>query len=317
MSFYADTRTQSAPQLQHLNHTSGSSPKMRIASFSLVSAFLLAVIACDKLGSNSSPTEPSGPPAPGSAITYSVVGASDAIGYGSSKPCVLYDDCDGNGYVWVAARSLRSQGFTVNVQPLGIPGAVISRTFEDMAIQYGRNDVLANFIQQEMPFVQRDASIVTVFTGANDVNVVSSALGKGAGGSDPTAFIDQSVAGFTSDFTTLISGIRARAKSARIIVFNLPNLAGLPYLATASLAQKQATQRASVRITTAVINATPDITVIDLMCEPRLYQSANLYSDGFHPNDAGYALLAAELVKAVTSPSYPAPKPSCPQMVLF
>jgi lysophospholipase L1-like esterase len=289
---------------------------MRIARISLVCVLFLSV-ACDKLRGNSSPTEPSGPPVPGSAINYSVVGASDAIGYGSSKPCVLYDDCGGNGYVWVAARSLRTQGFTVNIQQLGIPGAVISRTFEDMAIQYGRNDVLANFIQQEMPFVQKEASLVTVFTGANDVNVVTSALGKGAGGSDPTAFIDQSVAGFTSDFATLISGIRSRARSARIIVFNLPNLAGLPYLATASLAQKQAAQRASVRITTAVINPTPDITVIDLMCEPRLYQSANLSSDGFHPNDAGYALLGAELVKAVTSSSYPAPKSSCSQMVLF
>src|SRR5262249_48298037 len=155
MSFYENTRTQSASQLQHLRHAFCSSPKMRIARFSLVSVLLLASVACDKLKGNSSPTEPSGPPAPGSAITYSVVGASDAIGYGSSKPCILYDDCDGNGYVWVAARSLRSQGFTVNIQQLGIPGAVISRTFEDMAVQYGRNDVLANFIQQEMPFVQK------------------------------------------------------------------------------------------------------------------------------------------------------------------
>src|SRR5262249_22394374 len=206
---------------------------------------------------NSSPTEPSGPPAPGSAISYSVVGASDAIGYGSSKPCVLYDDCDGNGYVWVAARSLRSQGFTVNIQQLGIPGAVISRSFEDMAIQYGRSDVLANFIQQEMPFVQKEASIVTVFTGANDVNVVSSALGKGAGGSDPAAFIDQSVAGFTSDFASLISGIRARAKSARIIVFNLPNLAGLSFLSPPPLARKQTTPRPAAPLTTAVRQPPP------------------------------------------------------------
>jgi len=290
---------------------------MRIARMSLVGVLFLAAAACDKLKGDSNPTEPSGPPAPGSAINYSVVGASDAIGFGSSKPCVLYDDCDGNGYVWVAARSLRSQGFSVNIQQLGIPGAVISRTFEDMAIQYGRSDVLANFIQQEAPFVQKDASLVTVFTGANDVNVVTSALGRGAGGSDPAAFIDQSVAGFTSDFATLIASIRSRSRSARIIVFNLPNLGGLPYLATASLAQKQAAQRASVRITTAVINPTPDITVIDLMCDSRLYQSANLSSDGFHPNDAGYALLGAEIVKAVTSGSYPAPRSSCSQMVLF
>ena len=290
---------------------------MRIARIWLACACLVAAAACDRLTGDTSPTEPSGPPAAGSAINYSVVGASDAIGYGSSKPCVLYDDCDGTGYVWVAARSLRSQGFTVNVQQLGIPGAVISRTFEDMAIQYGRNDVLANFIQQEVPFVKREASLVTVFTGANDVNVMTTALGKGAGGADPAAFIDQSVAGFTSDFAALIGGIRARSRSARIIVMNLPNLAGLPYLASASLAQKQAAQRASVRITTAVINPTPDITVIDLMCDSRLYQASNLASDGFHPNDAGYSLLGAEIVKAVTSGSYPVPKSSCAQMVLF
>ena len=98
---------------------------------------------------------------------------------------------------------------------------------------------------------------------------------------------------------------------------NLPNLAGLPYLSSASLAQKQAAQRASVRITTAVINPTPDVTVIDLMCDPRLYQASNLSSDGFHPNDLGYSLLGAEIVKAVTSATYPSPKSSCTQMVLF
>jgi lysophospholipase L1-like esterase len=292
---------------------------MRIGRISLLCVCLFTAAACDRLGggADSSPTAPSGPPASGSIINYSVVGASDAIGYGSSRPCVLYDDCDGNGYVWVAARSLRSQGFTVNVQPLGIPGAVISRTFEDLAIQYGRNDVLANFIQQEVPFVKHEASLVTVFTGANDINVMTTALGKGAGGADPIAFIDQVVAGFTSDFATLISGIRSRSKSARIIVINLPNLAGLPYLATASLAQKQAAQRAAVRITTAVINPTPDVTVVDLMCDPRFYQAANISSDGFHPNDAGYSLLGSEIVKALTSSAYPVPKSSCAQMVLF
>lgn len=290
---------------------------MRIAGISLVCTLIAVTSACNSSSGDSNPTGPTGPIAPGSAISYTVVGASDAIGYGSSKPCLLYDDCDGTGYVWVAARSLRAQGFTVKVQQLGIPGAVISRTFEDLAIQYGRNDILANFLQQEAPFVSRDASLVTVFTGANDVNVITTALGKGAGGADPAAFIDQAVAGFTSDFATLISTIRSRSSSARIVVLNLPNLAGLPYLAGASLAQKQAAQRAAVRITTAVINPTPNVTVVDLMCDPRLYQSANLSSDGFHPNDAGYTLLGAEITKAVTSSSYPSPKSSCAQMVLF
>jgi lysophospholipase L1-like esterase len=321
MSFYADTRTHSALRLQHLIQESLTSPKMRIAILGLVLVVSLGMSACESLGSggndDSSPTTPTGPPAAGATVNYSVVGASDAIGYGSSKPCVLYDDCDGNGYVWVAARTLRTQGFTVNVQQLGIPGAVISRTFQDLAAQYGRSDVLANLIQQVAPFVNRSATLVTVFTGANDINVMTTALGKGAGGTDPTAFIDQTVAAFTSDYATLIGGIRARATAARLIVFNVPNLAAMPYLSTASLAQKQAAQRAAVRITTTVINPTPGTTVIDLMCDSRLYQPSVVSADGFHPNDAGYALIGAEIVKALTSSSYPAPKSSCSQMFAY
>ena len=143
-----------------------------------------------------------------------------------------------------------------------------------------------------MPFVNRDADFVTVFTGANDVNTITAALGSGAGGSDPTAYIDQKVATFATDFATLINGIRGRATQARIIVLNLPNLAGLPFLASASLAQKQAAQRASVRMTTnGDQHDVQGVTVIDLMCDARLYQSSYYSSDGFHPNDAGYALI--------------------------
>jgi hypothetical protein len=39
-------------------------------------------------------------------------------------------------------------------------------------------------------------------------------------------------------------------------------------------------------------------------------------SDGFHPNDTGYAVIGAELVTAATNPSYPAPRSACPQMTL-
>jgi hypothetical protein len=91
----------------------------------------------------------------------------------------------------------------------------------------------------------------------------------------------------------------------------------LPSGAISSLTSKQFAQRAAVRITTTVINPYAGITVIDLMCDPRLYQSAYLYSDGFHPNDAGYAALGAEVASALTSASYPAPKSRCAQMTLF
>src|SRR5438067_1728337 len=81
MSFYADARTDSALRLQHLIFASFTSPKMRIARISLVLVVLVAAAACNKLGDDgSSPTEPSGAPASGTTINYSVIGASDAIG---------------------------------------------------------------------------------------------------------------------------------------------------------------------------------------------------------------------------------------------
>ena len=276
----------------------------------------LLVAACNQLNGSSSPTAPTGPPAAGSNIVYSAVGASDVIGFGSTTPCIPFDDCNGTGYVWVAARQLRSQGFTVNVNSLGIPTAVISRTFQDLGAQNGRT-IAGNLLEGEMPFVSRSANVVTIFIGANDVNTITAALGNGAGGSDPNGYIDQKVATFASDMTTLLNGIRARATSARIIVINLPNLAGLPYLASASIAQKQAAQRASVRMTTTVINTLAGVTVIDLMCDSRFYQGSIYSSDGFHPDDAGYAILGAEVVSAVTSSSYPAPRASCSQMILY
>src|SRR5262249_54323486 len=116
----------------------------------------------------------------------------------------------------------------------------------------------------------------------------------------------------------LISGIRSRASQARIVVLNLPNLAGLPFLATASLAQRQAAQRASVAMTRSVINSllSSGIVIVDLMCDARSYQVGTYSWDGFHPNDGGYAFIASEVVRAITSANYPAPQSVCPAMTI-
>jgi lysophospholipase L1-like esterase len=280
----------------------------------------LLTAACSKLGigddNGGSPTAPSELPPLGSTLIYSAVGASDVLGIGSTTPCFLFEDCNGTGYVWVAARQLRSQGYTVTVGNLGIPTATISRTFQDLGAQNGRT-IAGNLIDQEMPFVNRNANFVTVFTGANDVNTITAALGNGAAGNDPNGYIDQKVATFANDFQTLVNGVRSRAPSAQIIVLNLPNMAALPYLSGASLAQRQAAQRASVRMTTTAINTLQGVKVIDLMCDTRLYQPSFYSSDGFHPNDGGYAVLGAEVVRALTASSYASPRGSCPQMSLY
>ncbi|MGC4080810.1 MAG: hypothetical protein QM736_01490 [Vicinamibacterales bacterium] len=70
-------------------------------------------------------------------------------------------------------------------------------------------------------------------------------------------------------------------------------------------------------MTTTAINTLQGVTVIDLMCDSRVYQSNFFSSDGFHPNDTGYGILGAEVVKALTTTSYAAPRSSCSQMTLY
>jgi len=296
-------------------HVKGGSPILRIAPL----AICLAVsVGCDKLGlGNSSPAAPT-PIAPGSTVNYSAVGASDANGVGSSVVCLPLVDCpNGMGYVPVTARQLRGQNYSVNLLNLGIPTAVIGRDFQTLGQQYGRT-IEANFIDSEGPFVQTNATVVSVFAGLNEVNTITAALGGGAGGSDPAGYIDAQVRAFGADFSTLLSIISNRAGNPKRVILNVPNAAGMPYLAGASLAQRQAAQRAAVAMTRSVVNglAGSNTIVIDLMCDPRSYQPSTYSSDGLHPSDAGYAYIAAEVVRAITTTSYPAPQTSCSAMTI-
>jgi lysophospholipase L1-like esterase len=286
-------------------------PILRIVVTTVFMAF--ATTACDKLGGGN-PNTPTGPLPPGTAVVYTVVGASDTQGIGSSVPCFPFVDCpDGMGYPQIVARQLKSRGFTVSLSNLGIPTAVIGPDFETLGQQYNRT-IVGNFIDREMPFVLKDSTLVTLFAGGNEVNTITSALGGGAGGSDPAGYIDRQVTAFANDYATLVSGIRGRASGARLIALNPPNFAGVPYLAGASLAQRQAAQRASVGMAAAVNALTSQgVAVVDLMCDSRTYLSSTYSSDGFHPSDAGYTFIANEIVSAATSSSYPPPRSSCAQ----
>jgi lysophospholipase L1-like esterase len=293
------------------------SPILRIGL--LLSAVVLAA-GCNKLGlgDNGSPTAPSGPPIPGSAIFYSAVGASDAAGVGSSAECLPFVDCpNGMGYVPVTVRTLQSQGFKVTNLNLGIPTTVIGRDFATLGAKYNRI-IVGNIIENEAPFVQTNATVITIFAGVNEINTVTAALGGGEGGSDPNGFIDGQVRAFASDYTTLLAAIRLRASTPRIVVLNVPNAGGMPFLAGASLAQRQAAQRAAVGMTKTAVNvlASSSVTIVDMMCDPRSYIASNYSSDGLHPNDAGYAFIASEVVKAITSNAYPAPQASCSGMTI-
>ena len=283
----------------------------------LLIAALLAIcgagLACNK---SDGPTSPSPSPADG-AIFYTAIGASDGIGFGSSSPCVPFSDCpDGLGYVQILRRRLRDTGRPLDHRNLSIPGAVLSRAIEDLARDIGQpiSELAGNFVERQSPFVPTTTTHLTIFAGGNDANVIGRAVLAGRGGNDPSAYIDAQVRQWGVDLEDLVSRIRARAPNTRIVALNMINLAGAPYVASRPASERSIMQRIAVGISDRVNALTSrQVLVVDLMCDARLYQTANYASDGFHPGDGGYAIFADNALPALRDGVNNQPNVNCAQ----
>jgi lysophospholipase L1-like esterase len=274
-------------------------------------ASLVTLGACN---TSETPTTPS----PTNDVHYTIVGASDAIGFGSSMPCLPFEDCPGNGYGQIVKRRFQSDGATVMLSNRGVPGAVLSPAVLALARDIGRSDIPGTFLEQIAPFVPPSTTHVSIFTGGNDANVIGQAVRAGRAGSNITGFIDQHVTQFGVDLVDLVGRLRARSPNARIVAMNLPNLAAAPYVSSASLSEKVILQRIAVGLSDRInALAAQGVTVVDLMCDTRIYNPSNFSADGFHPSDAGYALMAEMLYPALRNGTAPAPSGSCPQRSVF
>jgi lysophospholipase L1-like esterase len=253
-------------------------------------------------------------PSPTNEVLYGVIGASDAIGYGSSAPCGLFDDCPGNGYAPIVKRRFQADGATVQLANRGIPGAVLSPAMLALARDIGRTDIIGTLHDQAAPFIPSNSTHVSIFAGGNDANVIGQAVRAGRAGANVAGFVDQHVNQFGTDLVDLVARVRVRSPNARIVALNLPNLAVAPYVSSASLTEKSILQRIAVGLTDR-INAlsAQGVVVVDLLCDPRSYSAANFSSDGFHPSDAGYQLMADLLYPALRNGSAPTPSSTCPQ----
>jgi lysophospholipase L1-like esterase len=244
------------------------------------------------------------------AVRYTAIGASDAIGFGSTVPCVPFDAvcANGRGYVAIVARTLRGAGKDLTMSNLGVPGQVLSPEIQQIGNQYGRG-IPGNFLQQQMPFVRSGVTLVTVFAGGNDTNAIATALDRGAAGGNVNAYIDARIQTFASDYAALIRGVRQHAGgSPRILVLNLPNFAGLPFTAPFSSTERRWMQRISVGFSRAANALTAEgVHVVDLLCDARSYQAGNYSSDGFHPDDSGYEFIAGKVLQAVDADPGPPP----------
>jgi lysophospholipase L1-like esterase len=286
-----------------------------------VNSRLLAAVLCifftAACSSGNSPDSPTGPTPGSGPVSYTAIGASDGIGFGSSSVCLPFVECpDGRGYVQILRRDFVATGRTVSHRNLSLPGAVLSRAIEDLAREIGRPiDTLAgNFIDRQAPFVPTDTTHLTIFAGGNDANVIAQAARAGRGGADVNGFVDAQVRQWGTDLAELINRVRARAPNARIVLLNLVNLAGSPYLSGNTTAEKSLMQRVAVGLADQANGRTAQgVVVADLMCDARLYDRAYYASDGFHPGDRGYEVFADLVRPLLIEGANLVPNPNCPQ----
>jgi lysophospholipase L1-like esterase len=288
----------------------------RAAAMAVLLSALAAASACNQ---NDTPTTPTPSPSPSSPIHYAVVGASDSIGFGGSVPCLPFDpDCPaGTGYVYVVKRRFQLEGVTVQLSNRGLPGAVLSAAILALARDIGRTDIPGTFLDQIVPFIPNTSTHISIFAGGNDANVIAQNIRAGRGSADLRGYIDDQVRQFGNDAVEMVTRLRARAPGARIAALNLPNLAAAPYVSSLQPVDKSILQRIAVGIADRInALAAHNVIVVDLLCEGRLYSAANFSSDGFHPNDQGYALMAELLYPALRNGSAPTPSSNCPSRTL-
>ncbi|MEN9230184.1 MAG: SGNH/GDSL hydrolase family protein [Thermostichus sp. DG02_5_bins_236] len=286
--------------------------KTRPIGLGLGSALSLSLIACSGASESVLPTPPS------SITRYTALGASDAVGVNASISCDGPANAagtrpqrsdplqcpNGTGYVPRLAQSLPAP---VELTNLGRSGAVISPAIQSLGDSFP-----ANLLQDQVPRIPPDTTLITIWIGGNDTNAITLAAARLAlQGRDPLPFIDQQIDQFAADYQTLLQSIRARAPQARIVVANLPNFALIPLGQQQPSSVRQLLATVSLGLNRRALNplSQQGIPVVDLLCDPRSYSRDSFFpgpiADGFHPNDQGYTDLSEAFLGAIQRPTPP------------
>ncbi|MBV8223384.1 MAG: hypothetical protein JO293_08490, partial [Candidatus Eremiobacteraeota bacterium] len=178
----------------------------RIGSALAVSLVVATLFGCTSPSGNSVLPVPA-------VRTYTAVGASDAVGVGAVQcptagvpPMPSPPSCPGgNGYVPMLAGMLTGPRAQVNLFDLGISGAVIGPDIQaDTALCFGAP---GNFITNELPVVNAQSNVVTIFAGGNDTNAIFSHVAIACGSCTPqqvATMITTDVTNFGHDYATLL-----------------------------------------------------------------------------------------------------------------
>ncbi|MBV8726346.1 MAG: SGNH/GDSL hydrolase family protein [Candidatus Eremiobacteraeota bacterium] len=215
-----------------------------------------------------------------SPIVYVGLGDSITWGLSASKPClpetarpVEFACPDATSFPAVLARALRSRGHQVQLQNLAISGARIGWVWAD-----------------ELGKIAPTANLITLFIGTNDFSDIAFRN---------TTTFDQ----FARQYVSLVDYLRAVFPKARIVLLNVPNIGYLP-CCNATRAAAAVTWKAGNLLINALAGKA---IVVDLVCDSALYDAAMFPSaDSVHPNDAGHARIAADILATLEHPHKPA-----------
>jgi lysophospholipase L1-like esterase len=321
----------------------------RVAASGLAAALAMALCACTQLQSTTPPASGSQTLYDYTAIGASdAVGYGASVPCATAAVTIGADvellpsppDClGGTGYVPDVANMLAVGPNRVQLTDLGISGSVIGPDIRAVGNTYepdvfgcassGENVcVPGDFLSDELPLVSGPVSVVTIFAGGNDTDAIfAGAAVIAGGGGNPTGFITAEITAFGDDYLELVGAIQEHFPAARIYIANLPNFGLIPRgvclgatVATAECPDpgdnpegQFLLDQISTSIDADVINvfATHGIPVVDLECDAQSYNPANFYTDGFHPNDAGYKLLAQSFTQAILARGAAPPSGNC------
>lgn len=266
---------------------------MKALSALPILAFSLLLANCGGGGGSATPSVlpkqiTQAAPAPtATPIVYAALGDSITLGGAASSPATDY-------------VSLVGAALNATTTDLGIGGETsgpISQLVSGSLISY------PGVLAAEVPNIPLNANLVTLYIGTNDIFFAEND-GLLPDFSNFAGIANATVAIYTENVQAIVAGIRARVPNARIIVASVPTSAYRSINQYAPALDIDGVLTMGIGFRNALIALGLD--VVDFACDPVLYADST-YSDPYnvHPDDAGHAAMAADLLAQITNPTSP------------